>query len=130
MNNILEYKGYHAKITFDCESKTLHGYIDGIRDYIDFLCDDPKKVEEEFHSAVDEYLEFCKEVGKEPEKEFKGSFNVRISPDLHREIATCAFLDQCSLNSEIEKALTYFVKSQQRKRNRKASLVGGMAANG
>ena len=52
MNNILEYKGYHAKITFDCESKTLHGYIDGIRDYIDFLCDDPKKVEAEFHSAV------------------------------------------------------------------------------
>ena len=44
MNNILEYKGYHAKITFDCESKTLHGYIDGIRDYIDFYAMIPKKL--------------------------------------------------------------------------------------
>ena len=123
MKNVLEYKGYHARVNFDCEAKTLHGYIDGIKDYVDFLCKDPDKVEAEFHSAVDDYLEFCKEVGKEPEKEYKGSFNVRISPELHREVAICAFLDQCSLNAEIEKALTSFVKTQRRKMKRSASLA-------
>ena len=48
-------------------------------------CADIQNVEKEFHEAVDDYLEFCKEVGKEPDKEYKGSFNVRISLELHKK---------------------------------------------
>ena len=116
MKNILEYKGYHTRITYDCESRSLRGVIEGINDYVDFECKDPEKVEAEFHAAVDDYLTFCKEVGKAPEKEYKGSFNVRISPQLHKEIAICAYLDQCSLNTEIETALTRFVRSRHRQK--------------
>ena len=98
MNSIMEYKGYHTKINFDSESMTLRGKIEGINDYVDFESDDIANIESEFHSAVDDYLEFCKEVGKTPEKEYKGSFNIRISPDLHKRVALLALKEDCSLN--------------------------------
>ena len=47
---------------------------------VDFQSENSKDLEEEFHKAVDEYLEFCKEIGKEPQKEYNGLFNVRIPP--------------------------------------------------
>lgn len=68
MRNLLEYKGYHTKIEFDTDTMTLRGKIEGINDYIDFEAADVSDIEKEFHSAVDDYIEFCKEVGKEPEK--------------------------------------------------------------
>lgn len=85
MKNIMEYKGYHTKIEFDVKSMTLRGKIEGINDYVDFEANDISGIEDEFHSAVDDYLEFCEEVGKNPEKEYKRTFNVRISPELHRK---------------------------------------------
>ncbi|MBQ8956745.1 MAG: type II toxin-antitoxin system HicB family antitoxin [Lachnospiraceae bacterium] len=109
MSDLLEYKGYHTKIEFNMESMTLRGKIEGINDYVDFESEDISSIEQEFHSAVDEYLEFCKEVGKEPEKEYKGSFNIRIAPELHKKLALRALKDGISLNSEVEKALSAFV---------------------
>lgn len=105
----MEYKGYHTKIEFDTESMSLRGKIEGINDYVDFEADDISDIEEEFHKAVDDYLEFCAEVGKMPEKEYKGTFNVRISPELHKKLALCAFKEGCSLNAEVESAIAEFV---------------------
>ena len=112
MKNVMEYKGYHTKIEFDAETRTLRGKIEGINDFVDFEAEDISNVENEFHSAVDDYLEFCKEVGKSPEKEYKGSFNVRISPDLHKKLALCALMDGRSLNAEVEAAISGFVKEE------------------
>ena len=109
MKNLMEYKGYHTKIEFDAESMSLRGKIEGINDYIDFESEDISNIEKEFHAAVDDYLEFCKEVGKDPEKEYKGTFNVRISPELHKKLALLALKDNRSLNAEIEMALSIFV---------------------
>ena len=105
MKSILEYKGYHTKIEFDSIDMVLRGKIEGINDYVDFECEDPKCVEAEFHKAVDDYLEFCKEVGKEPEKEYKGTFNVRIAPELHKKFVIFAMKNGESLNSAVEKAI-------------------------
>lgn len=110
MNNILEYKGYHTKVEYDVETQMLRGKIEGINDYVDFEVNDISSVEAEFHSAVDDYLVFCEEVGKSPEKEYKGTFNVRISPGLHKSLALCAFEDGCSLNAEVEKAIKVFIE--------------------
>ena len=103
--NVLEYKGYHAKVEYDSDASVLHGKIEGINDYVDFICTKIEDVEKEFHSAVDNYLEFCKEVGKEPEKEYKGSFNVRISPELHKDLAIVALKNNDTLNATVEKAI-------------------------
>ena len=111
MKDSLEYKGYHAKIEFDSESYVLRGKIEGINDYVDFESPDAKKIEEEFRNAVDDYLEFCKEVGKEPDKEYKGTFNVRIKPTLHRKLAMIALESGESLNQTVEKAIQTYVNS-------------------
>lgn len=104
-DNVLEYKGYHTKVEYISESRSLRGVIEGISDYVDFETDDPAAVETEFHQAVDDYLSFCEEVGKAPEKEYKGTFNVRISPSLHRALAAYASKDGISLNTAVEEAI-------------------------
>lgn len=91
MNNIIEYKGYYAKIEYNSYDKILFGKIEGIVDLITFESTDATTIEQEFRNAVDDYLEFCAEVGKDPDKSYKGTFNVRISPDLHKELAIRAF---------------------------------------
>lgn len=108
-NNILEYKGYHTKIEFHAEELVLRGKIEGITDLVNFECDNIKDVEKEFHEAVDDYLEFCKEVGKEPDKEYKGSFNVRIDPELHKKLAIKAMQNGDTLNASVEKAIKEYV---------------------
>lgn len=109
MSNILEYKGYHSKIVFDAETFSIRGRIEGIDDYVDFESDTLENIEKEFHTAVDDYLEFCAEVGKTPEKEYKGTFNVRIDPKLHRAIAIDAMKAGTSLNATVEKAIKYYL---------------------
>ena len=65
--NILKYKDYHTEIHY-CENGSFRGIIEGINDYIDFQTNNITEVEKEFHNAVDDYLTFCNEVGKTPEK--------------------------------------------------------------
>lgn len=109
MKNVLEYKGYYAKVEFDAESLALFGKIEGINDLVTFECKDLASVEEEFHCAVDDYLAFCEEVGKKPEREYKGTFNIRISPQLHKELFIVALKNGDSLNSSVEKAIMMYV---------------------
>lgn len=108
-NSVLEYKGYYASVEFDAETKSLFGKIEGINDLVTFESDNVKKIEKEFRSAVDDYLAFCKEVGKEPEKTYKGRFNVRISPELHQRIARKACEEHGTINSVVEKAIRAYV---------------------
>ena len=68
-----------------------------------------KELVDDFHEAVDDYLELCKEQGKVPEKAYKGSFNVRISPELHRQAALCATANQMTLNNFVENAMRKFL---------------------
>ena len=109
-NNILEYKGYHTKIEFDSENLILRGKIEGINDFVNFECENMKDVENEFHEAVDDYLEFCKEVGKE----YKGTFNVRIDPDLHKKLAHLASKNGDTLNASVEKAIREYVSEDHK----------------
>lgn len=110
MNNILVYKGYYTRIMYNSGDKVLYGKIEGINDLITFESKDATKIENEFHKAVDEYLQFCKENGKCPDKSYKGTFNVRISPDLHKELAMVAFRNNESLNQTVEKAIQEYIR--------------------
>lgn len=101
----MEYKGYHAKYEVDEESNMLVGKILGISDLVTFESEDVAGLKEEFESAVDDYLEFCKEVGKEPDKEYKGSFNIRITPEMHRKAAIAAERRGISLNQFVLEAI-------------------------
>lgn len=114
MKNILEYKGYHTRIEFDAESFILRGKIEGISDLVNFESENLSTIEKEFHEAVDDYLEFCEEVGKEPDKEYKGTFNVRISPELHKKLSIKAMKNGDTLNASVEKAIMEYVSDEHK----------------
>ena len=109
MKNVLEYKGYHAKIEFDSDDLLLRGKIEGIKDLVNFESANVNTIEEEFHTAVDDYLAFCNEIGKEPDKEYKGTFNIRISPELHKQLVIVAMKNGDTLNATVEKAIAKYV---------------------
>ncbi len=108
-SGILEYKGYYTSVSFDADSMSLFGKIEGINDLVTFESDSVKGIEKEFRAAVDDYLQFCSDNGKEPEKTYKGRFNVRISPELHQKIARRATEEHGTINSIVEKAIRAYV---------------------
>lgn len=126
-DSMLEYKGYHTVVRYCAEDGVLRGIIEGINDFVDFQTNNVSDVEKEFHFAVDDYLEFCAEVGKEPEREYKGTFNVRIKPELHKRLALRALESGDSLNSAVEKAISLYLSDHIV--NRIVDNINGIAKN-
>ena len=104
-NNCLHYKGYVGSIEFSEADAVLHGKVVGIKSLISFEGNTVNAITKDFHNAVDEYLAFCAETGKQPEKPFKGSFNVRVGTDLHRRAALAALERGMSLNAFVGNAI-------------------------
>lgn len=110
MSNVLSYKGYSTKIEYSAEDQVIFGRIEGIVDSISFHSEAVAGIEKSFQDAVDDYLELCAEVGKQPDKPYKGTFNVRISPALHKLAAQIASRNGCSLNEFVQNAIEDRVK--------------------
>jgi predicted HicB family RNase H-like nuclease len=107
MNDILQYKGYYASLNFSSEDEVFYGKLLGIDDLVNFEGASVKELKKAFHEAVDDYLETCEELGKEPNKTYKGSFNIRIPTDLHKAAAIFASVNNISLNDFIRTAINY-----------------------
>lgn len=105
LNDVLEYKGYYSRISYDATDKLLHGKIEGINDLITFESDSSTKIESEFKLAVDDYLNFCEDIGVSPDKPYKGTFNIRISPELHKKISFESIRLGISLNQYVKNAI-------------------------
>jgi predicted HicB family RNase H-like nuclease len=105
MANMLHYKGYVGSIQFIEDKEMFYGKLEFINDLITFQGTSVKELKEDFHEAVDEYIEDCKQLKKEPEKPFKGNFPVRIKPDLHKKAAYLAIQKNISLNKYVEEAI-------------------------
>ena len=104
-------RGYTARPEYSVEDRVFYGTILGIDDMVDFQSESAKDLEEQFHKAVDDYLKFCAEIGKEPQKKYSGLFNVRIPPELHRELSLLAQAEGISLNKAVEQAIRTMVQS-------------------
>lgn len=109
MNDILEYKSYYAEVHFNSDDEVFYGKIIGINDLVSFEGTTVKELKKEFQEAVEDYLATCKELGKEPEKTYKGTFNVRISSELHRQAARYATLKKMTLNDFVRHAIDSMV---------------------
>ena len=105
MNNTMEYKGYVGTVEFSEEDGLFYGKVIGIRALISYEGTNAKELVEDFHDAVEDYLALCEAEDKEPERAYKGSFNVRISPELHKQAVICATSRQMTLNSFVESAM-------------------------
>ena len=109
MKNMLQYKEYYGSIEFSNSDNVFFGRIVGITDRILFEGKDVDSLRQDFECAVEDYLEMCKEVGKEPEKVYKGTFNVRITPELHRDLAIYSSSHGKSLNATVEEAIENYI---------------------
>ncbi len=106
MKNTMSYKGYVGSVEFSEEDSKFFGKVMGVRAMISYEGETAKELVNDFHAAVDDYLSLCAAEGKKPEQAYKGSFNVRLSPELHRRAAIFAASHQMSLNSFIEEAVS------------------------
>lgn len=101
----LEYKEYVGTVEYSAEDECLHGKLAFIRDLVTYEAGTAKQLAKEFKAAVDEYLADCNALGKEPNKPFKGSLNIRIGSDLHRGAAMAAEESGVKLNDFIRQAV-------------------------
>lgn len=98
MSNIMNYKGYSARVEYDDDDGIFFGQVAGLRDGIGFHADTVENLRKAFHEAVDDYIETCAKVGKEPEREYSGKVMLRLNPELHARIAKAAELAGMSIN--------------------------------
>ena len=108
---MMQYNGYHGSVEVSVEDNVLHGSIQFINDLVTYEAETPEKLRHEFEAAVDDYLETCRELGKEPDKEFSGTFNVRVGAEVHRKAAIAATLEGVTLNEFIRRALDQATKA-------------------
>lgn len=101
----LEYKNYTGSIEYSREDDVLYGKLLGIKGLISYEGKTGKELESDFKEAIDIYLADCKNEGIIPEKPFKGSFNVRVSPKLHQKAALLAMENKMSLNNFITESI-------------------------
>ena len=111
---MMEYRGYLGTVEYDAEAKIFHGDVINTRDVITFQGTTVDEIERAFKESVDDYVAWCESEGVEPEKPYSGRFNVRLPPQLHRQVAILAKKKQMSLNSFVEKVLTDEVALLQR----------------
>ncbi|WP_298707452.1 type II toxin-antitoxin system HicB family antitoxin [Chitinophaga sp.] len=107
MNEALQFKDYHATIRFSSEDEVFHGKIFGINDLVTFEGTSVKELKKAFREAVEDYIKTCQESGREPDKTFKGTFNVRIPVQLHKDAAVYAAVHNISLNDFVRSAIGF-----------------------
>ena len=107
MNELLKYKGYQGTVHFDVDAGILHGEVLHLRDVVTFQGETVEEVTKAFRDSIDDYLDFCKERGEEPDKPYSGKFVLRVSPELHRKLATDAASKGASLNAFVADKLEH-----------------------
>ncbi len=105
----LKYKDYEGTCEIDAEEEICYGKLLFIDDLITYEAEIPKQLRQEFEAAVDDYIETCAELGIEAKKPLKGQFNVRVTPELHKEAILRSYNDDVSLNEIVKRALEAYL---------------------
>lgn len=104
--NVMSYKGYAARVEYSDEDQLLIGHVAGIRDVIGFHADSVAALRDAFQEAVDDYLETCARLGREPQKAYSGKLSLRLEPALHACVAQKAELADKSINQWVSDVLS------------------------
>lgn len=111
MKNMMSYKGYFGSAYYSDDDLVFHGKLEFMRALITYEGTDVKSLRKAFREAVNDYLELCGQENTEPEKPFKGTFNVRTGADLHRRAALYAKDHGVQLNKVVTDALEHYLNS-------------------
>lgn len=110
MSDLLSYKNYNGTVEYSREDSCLLGKVIGIKKFLPYKGNSVEELEHDFQNVIDKYVEDCRERNVMPEQPYKGIFNVRISPELHRKIAVYAIENGKSLNAAVEEAIQNMVE--------------------
>jgi predicted HicB family RNase H-like nuclease len=106
----MKHKGYAASIEYSEEDGCFVGHIAGIRDIVGFHGETVTELRSGFEEAVDDYLETCAKLGKEPQKSYSGRLMLRIPPAIHAAVATAAETSGKSINQLVSEILDQTVR--------------------
>lgn len=105
MKDTLQYKDFLGSVHFSSDDSVFFGKIEGINDLVTFEGGSVEEIKRSFEEAVDDYVLLCEENGKPIQKTYKGSFNIRISPELHRRAVHTSLKRGLSLNQLVNAAI-------------------------
>lgn len=114
MENYLTHENYFGSVEFNADDNILHGRIIGINDLVTYEAESVEDLKNAFIDAIEDYLQTCVDLGKEPNKFFKGVFNVRTSRAVHRYLAILAEKKQMKLNEVVNKAFDFLIENEDK----------------
>ena len=107
---MMKYKGYCGQASYDSEAKIFHGEVVGLDAVITFQGKTVAELEKAFKDSIDDYLDWCKERGKSPEKSFSGTLSLRLTPEIHKKIAHNAITNNLSINAYLNTIISEKLK--------------------
>ena len=114
MDNIMRYKGYFAEIRYSDEDECFYGKVKGLKNaLILFEGKTVKELKKDFRNAIDEHIQMCKETNTDPEKQCKGSLNVRLGTELHTKAKMKSIEEHISINEVIKNAVALYLKTNK-----------------
>ncbi|HJW57056.1 MAG TPA: type II toxin-antitoxin system HicB family antitoxin [Burkholderiaceae bacterium] len=105
-SKLLSHKNYLGSIEVSLEDNCLHGQVLFVNDLITYEGESPSELEESFRAAVDNYLDTCEREGLNPDKPCSGTFNVRLTPEMHRRACITAIERRQSLNEFVKECVS------------------------
>ncbi len=105
MKDKLKYKDFIGSVHFNDADNIFYGKVEGIDSLVSFEGKSVSELRQSFEEAVDDYLEICEQTGKQPMKSFNGTFNIRISPELHRRISEKCYALGIPINKIVRRAI-------------------------
>ena len=102
---MLTYKGYTGQLEIDEEASHLFGRVIDIRDVITFKGKTVDEAKQAFEDSIDDYLEFCQEIGQEADKPFSGNLPLRTTPERHRKLFIASKKAGKSMNAWMDEVL-------------------------
>ncbi len=114
MKDVIKYKNFFGTVHYSTENEVFFGKIEGIKDLVTFEGKSVKEIKKSFMEAVEDYIELCQNNGIDPFKSFKGSFNVRIKPEIHKLAFQLATMKGQTLNQFVQEAISHEITKEKK----------------
>ncbi|HMT06416.1 MAG TPA: type II toxin-antitoxin system HicB family antitoxin [Pyrinomonadaceae bacterium] len=98
MNELMEYKGFKAKVEFSADDEVFFGRLIGIDDIVTFEGTTVRELKKAMKDAVEFHIEICERIGQKVKKPYSGKLLFRLPSELHAKIAEVAVKNGKSIN--------------------------------
>lgn len=113
MKDVLTHKGFIGSVHYNAKDRVFFGKVEGINDLVTFEGTSVDELENAFKFMVDEHIKDFEEEGIPVEKSYKGSFNIRLNPGIHKKAAQLALMKGITLNQLVQKAIKREIEAEQ-----------------